>query len=214
MVVWMVVGLALCGTAAPAAMAEPIASTEQPSLGGRWKLNPLQSDDAREKVREAMAGRRGGGMGPRGGGMGGRGGGMGGGGGMGRGGGMGGRGRPDGGGPDGEPQQGLRGLMKAPEELTITLGEQEIAILEDDGRLRALHPDGKKYQAEDGGLEVKTRWDKDRLVVETARKPGPKAREVFATGKDGRQLVVTLRLEGGRLPPVTIRRVYDPVAGE
>jgi hypothetical protein len=44
------------------------ASGEHTSLSGRWRLNPEQSEDARQKVNEAMAGRQPGASGPGGGG--------------------------------------------------------------------------------------------------------------------------------------------------
>jgi hypothetical protein len=186
-------------------------AAERPSLSGRWQLNAKESDDAREKMRERGGGRRG----PGGGGMprgpgGGRPGGAGGGG---RGG-FGGRGGGPGGGPGGgDPRESLGSVLEAASEITITQTETEIAVLEKDGRLRALHPDGRGYK-DSAGAEIKTRWDGDRLVVETRRDRGPKVVETFTLGQDPRRLVLGLQLDTPSGDPVTIRRVYDPAAAE
>lgn len=185
-------------------------AAEHASLSGRWRLNPEQSEDARKKVNEAMAGRQPGGSGSAGGGSWGGhrgGGGYGGGHGGGRmGGGSGAR-------PPADSPDTLRSLLEAPAEMTITHTEAEIAVLEKDGRLRTLHPDGQKYKTDTGG-EVKTRWDNDRLIVETKRDHGPSVTETLGLSADRKQLVVTLRLEGRSSGPVTVRRVYDAAAVE
>jgi hypothetical protein len=186
------------------------ASARTPDLSGRWVFNAEQSDDAREKLRGAM-GRPGGSGGPRGGGPGG----MGGGGGMGRpGGGMGGGGgqRPprggDAAGGGDDRRAAMRAAFEAASELTITHTAREIAILEKDGRLRALHPDGEKY-ADSSGAEVKTKWEKDRLVVRTAREGRPAVTETWWMAGEPAQIVVEMRFQPPGGEGVTIKRVYD-----
>jgi hypothetical protein len=184
--------------------------TEYPgrqALVGQWRLNPDLSEDPREKMMEAMQQRRqSGGMG--------RGGGMGGGGGMGRGGGMGG-GMGRGGGTGRGGEEGRRPQMMAffsADELTITHLEPAVAIVEPDGLVRTLQPDGEKHQVEHGEGEVKTRWDGARLVVETKTERG-KMKETWSVSPGTGQLTVRLGLEpgGGRMPAVEVDRVYDPV---
>jgi hypothetical protein len=97
--------------------------------------------------------------------------------------------------------------------MTITQTETEIAILDKDGGLRTLHPDGKKYK-DDSGNDVKTQWENGHLVVETQRPQGSKFSETFDLGGAERQLVVTLSFQGQSLGPVSIRRVYDPPKAE
>jgi hypothetical protein len=97
--------------------------------------------------------------------------------------------------------------------MTITHTEAEIAVLEKDGRLRTLHPDGQKYKTDTGG-EIKTRWDNERLIVETKRDRGPSVTETLGLSADGKRLVVTLRLEARSSGPVTVRRVYDAETAE
>jgi hypothetical protein len=97
--------------------------------------------------------------------------------------------------------------------MTITQTETEIAILDKDGGLRTLHPDGKQYK-DDSGSQVKTQWLNGHLVVETQRQQGPKFTETFDVGGAAPQLVVTLSFQGQSFGPVSIRRVYDPPKAE
>ena len=185
----------------------------RPDLSGTWRLDPAQSEDAHAKMRE-LRGDRGGRPG---------GGGRSGGGGSGRpmgGGGFGGgRGGPGGGGHD-AMREALRELLEAPPALTVTQTPAEITLLEEDGRLRALHPDGRGYK-DATGREVKTRWsDAGELVAETKGERG-KIVETFAVTTGPARLSVTLLLEV-RGQPIAIRRVYvrpdaappAPAAGE
>jgi hypothetical protein len=100
-------------------------------------------------------------------------------------------------------------------ELTITHIAPAIAIVEPDGLVRTLQPDGEKYQAEHGEGEVKTRWKGDRLVVETKTERG-KMKETWSVSPETGQLTVRLALEfgGGRMPSVEVDRVYDPAETE
>jgi len=170
----------------------------RPDLSGPWRFDPAQSEDARAKMRE-LRGDRGGRPG------GGRFGGGGGGRPMGAGGFGGARGGPGGGGND-AMRESLRELLDAPPALTVTQTLTEITILEEDGRLRALHPDGRAYK-DAAGREVRTRWsDAGELVAETKGERG-KIVETFGVTNDPAQLSVTLLLEV-RGQPVAIRRVY------
>ncbi len=190
----------------------PALEAPTPRLAGRWKLNPELSEDARAKMREAReawpgdgsGGGRGGasgaGGGERGWGRGGHGGG-----GMGRG-----RGAGRSGANGGDPQVAMREVFEAPAEFTITPTASEVVILEKDGRLRALHADGKKYKAEGGTGEVETRWDGRQLVVDTKSERGAHVTETFDAAPDGSRLTVTLKVDGSRRPSVTVKRVYDP----
>ena len=197
--------------AAPQATADAAAAAV-PSLAGKWTLNKEQSEDARQKMRDAGGGgggRSGGGFGGRGGGMGGRGGFGGRGGGMGGRGGGGGYGGQGGGGDADNANRGgsMRGFFEPPDTLTITETADEIAV--DDGqRVLHLHPDGKKIKAENGGAETTTKWRGNELVVETKTERGSKIDSAYMSVPDKHQLYVTSTFEG-RSGPVTVRRVYD-----
>jgi hypothetical protein len=216
-------GLLAAGAAAqspplPSPSPQTSASADRPNLSGRWRFDADKSDDARQKMREAAGGRRpggeGGGFGGRGGGgFGGRRGGGGGGGGRGRGGdGRGGDGaRPDGGG-----EGSMRSLFEPASEISITQTETEFTVLEKDGPLRVLHADDKKYKDDATGTEVKTRWDKDRLLVETKRERGDTVHETWrlSLAEATRRLTVDYRLENPYFGTVTVRRVYGPAEAE
>jgi hypothetical protein len=173
---------------------DPSLAGAAPNFSGRFRLNAAQSEDPREKMREAMKNRR-----PEGGG-----------GGMPRGSGGGPRGGPGGPRPDGEG--GQWSSLEAAKAMTVTHTAFEIAVVEDDGRLRTLHPDGRAYKAENGALDVKTRWDAGRLVVETKSERGPKAIETWSLDAQGR-LVIQTNLEGPH-GSVQWKRVYDRDASE
>jgi hypothetical protein len=175
---------------------------------GRWKLNQDLSEDPREKMREAMRGRWGGGGGY------GRGGGMG--GGMGRGGwghhgggawGGGGRGEGGGGyqGEGGRPP--MMALLDA-SEITVTNVEPEVGLVEPDGVVETLYPDGKKHKNNDSGVETQTSWKDDTLKVERKTDRG-KLGETWSLSPDGKQLTLLLEIQRGSMPSVSVRRVYD-----
>jgi hypothetical protein len=98
-------------------------------------------------------------------------------------------------------------------ELTITHLEPAVAIVEPDGLVRTLQPDGEKYQAEHGEGEVETRWKGDSLFVETKTERG-KVKETWSVSPQTGQLTVRLELGGGRMPAVEVNRVYDRVPVE
>lgn len=180
-----------------------------PNISGRWRLNKSQSDDPREKMRQAMS--RGdfpGGPG---------------------GGGPGGRPHSDGfpGGPPpgaegggfpGGPPPGGRppGGMAAAEALEIVQGDGELTINETGSsevvRTRTINTDGRKSeQSTPGGrAEVKGKWKGTKLVVEIKPERGGKLTETYELAPSGGQLYVTTKIENERLPQaVSIRRVYD-----
>ncbi|MET0554281.1 MAG: hypothetical protein ABW221_14660 [Vicinamibacteria bacterium] len=184
------VAIVLTGWLAPSMRAEAPA---RPDLSGTWRFDPTQSEDARAKLRE-MRGDRG--ERPRGGRFGGGGGGrpMGGGPGGGR------------GGPGAAAGDNLREQLDAPPALTVTQTPTEITLLEEDGRLRVLHPDGRAYKNSEG-REVKTRWSEaGELVSETKGERG-RIVETFSAAKDPARLLVTLLLEV-RGQALAVRRVY------
>lgn len=187
-----------------AAMPGRAADAPRPDLSGAWRLDPAQSEDGRAKLRE-LRGDRGDRPGGR---FGGGGGGRPGGGGFGggRGGGRGGPGGPGAGGRGDAMRDSLREALDAPPSLTVTQTATEIAIVEEDGRLRALHPDGRAYK-DSAGREVKARWSETGELVAETKGERAKIVETFAVAKDPARLLVTLLLEL-RGQPLAIRRVY------
>jgi len=170
------------------------------TLSGRYRIVEAESENGREKLRKAMEGRRPGGPTPRerpaGGGR---------------------RGAPDGaGGPGGPGARGhgpasesLGALVEAPRAMTVTHTPTEIAVLEQDGRLRTLHPDGKPYKAEGGAVEVKTRWEGSRLRVESKGGRGAAVVEAWSLEPASGKLTIETTLEWPGGSPVTFRSVYE-----
>jgi hypothetical protein len=176
-------------------------------LSGQWTFNHDLSDNPRDKMREADQGRRGPGgrppMGPGGGG-GGMGGPSGGGGGR--------MGPPPGGmGDDDDARESMRAIFEPAEELVIAQTGSEVAIDERFGRMRRLHPDGKKYKTDNGASELKTSWKEGKLLVETRRTRGGRVIETWELVPDGSRLIVNIRIEGGFGPSVPLKRIYDRV---
>jgi hypothetical protein len=91
----------------------------------------------------------------------------------------------------------------------VTETPTEIAILDQDGLLRALHPDGKSYKADAGQEEVNARWEADHLVVETKSASGMKVTETYGLDPAKRRLTLVVAVEGGNRPALSVRRVYD-----
>jgi hypothetical protein len=169
--------LATAVTAAVTAGAEgtpALGASERPNFSGRWRFNEAKSEDAEEKLREAIESLRSGG------------------------------GKTSADRPSAMRQK-MRPLFDVPEEMTITHTEAEIVMLDNDGLLRALRPDGRQRGTDSG--EVKTHWDRQALVVETDPADGPRVTETFSMAVEGRELNVDVRVHG-RLS-VTVRRVYE-----
>ncbi|MFZ0979891.1 MAG: hypothetical protein WAN23_10865 [Candidatus Acidiferrales bacterium] len=192
-----------------------------PSLAGNWTLNKDQSDDPREKMREAM-GSSGNGAG---GGRGGYGGGGGGGGGMG-GGGYGGGGRRGGGG------QGQGNMLADFSQLTIVQTPTSAKVTGSSGGLLAVWDSSKSSaspnssssgnsndsSSDSGGSERGGRqmepaiaiWQGNQLVAVTQGRRGGSTTRTYELSPDGKQLYVTTKMENPRLQqPVTYRLVYD-----
>ncbi len=210
--------LALVSSSAPLARAALLGEAQpaRVDLSGRWAYNAASSDDARAKLREGMEKRGPGGgrgMGGPGGGSGGPGGGMGGPGGGG--GGRGAMGGPPGAGAADDQREAMRAILEPAEELLIAQTEGEIAVDEKFGRMRRLHPDGRKYKTDNGAAEIKSYWKEGRLVVETKGSRGSVV-ETWERVPDGSRLIVNVRLEGGPGGKLELKRIYElaPAAAE
>ena len=140
---------------------------------------------------------------------------------MGPGGGGGGMGGPSGGGggrmgpppggmgDDDDARESMRAIFEPAEELVIAQTGSEVAIDERFGRMRRLHPDGKKYKTDNGASELKTSWKEGKLLVETRRTRGGRVIETWELVPDGSRLIVNIRIEGGFGPSVPLKRIYD-----
>jgi hypothetical protein len=199
--------LASCGTAAllsPAGWAaaqtfnawQPVMqasaqASAKPNLAGTWKLNKDQSDDPREKMRQAMGGS----------------------GGPGGGSGMGGGARPGGGGR--ERGQG-GGMMDEFSQLTIDETDASTKVMGASGRVLALSAEsdqgGAKESSAQGDADTPPagKWQGSQFVVVTQRMGRGTTTRTYELSPDGKQLFMTTKMESERFSqPVTYRLVYD-----
>ncbi len=176
---------------------KPKAAEERPKaavadLSGRWAYNTDLSDDAQEKMREAMD-RRGFGGGRMGGGI--RGPMMG-----------GGMGSPPDAGDD--PREAMQPIFEPAEEMTISQAPSEIVMDELYGSRRTLHPNGKKLKTDNGRAEIKSEWKDGKLQVETRSGWGRKIAETWELSATGSRLTAVYKIDGP-MGPLTLKRVYD-----
>lgn len=184
------------GPIAPGAAADQTSATQtetprassdaHPNLAGKWQLNTKQSDDPREKMREARneQGNEGGG-----------------------GGGWGGR-RMGG----GRQRQGQGGdMMKDFSQLTITQTASMAKVTGESGRLLALYSSDDSDKSGTQEDPAAAQWQENQLVVTTQTRRGSTTRS-YELSLDGKQLYVTTRIENQRLSqPVVFRFVYDSI---
>ncbi len=102
-------------------------------------------------------------------------------------------------------------VLDLPETLTIAQRPSLILIQEndDEGRTRALRPDGVRHQSTDGQSANRTRWEKGLLRVETWHDDGVQVEEIFEPAPDGRLLTVTVRVDDGG-SVISLERVFRP----
>jgi hypothetical protein len=154
-----------------------------PNLSGRWDLNRDLSENGETKLAR-MQSSQGGGHGPgrHGGGTGGSGGGL------------------------NTQMEEARGLfLNAPPWFVLTQDGERIVLTDSDGRVRTLTANGQKVRA--GARDVRTKWDKHRLVSEISLSDG-KLTETYERSSTAAQLIVTTKLDI-RGHDVSVRRVYD-----
>ena len=195
------------------------AQDETPNLTGNWILNPKQSDDIGDVMREAMGGSQGsGGGGMRGGGKGGgMGGGRGGGGGQGGGGGRGGGMNGSGGGQDQDravkAQQKMARAKEEYSRLEIFHDGIELNVTNGLDISRLLFTDGRQMNiwTQNGEARATANWEGRTLIVAWKTRQDTMSRiRYYTLSEGGMQLTMT---ESRRLPgqdkTVKITMVYD-----
>lgn len=117
-------------------------------------------------------------------------------------------------------QQARRLLDDAPESMVVVYSDPKLSMASPDGRARTLYTDKRKQKINNGNAEVRARWDDGRIVAET-KFGSIKVVETFALATEGRQLVVTVRMDGGGggrgggrggAGEFQVRHVYDRVS--
>jgi hypothetical protein len=178
------------------------------NLAGTWKLNVEESDDPRERLRQASTSSSGQGGGRPPGGMGGGWPGMGGHGGYGGNGG----GRRAGGGESDEEHQKMQLFAAPAQQMTIVQKEPEIDINDDSDRKLAAFTDGRKIEKskDSNNQQFDAKWDEYRLVMEGKDPRGNKYERSYEVLEGNQQLRETLYLKVGRSnTEVSIRYIYD-----
>jgi hypothetical protein len=197
--------IGLCAASPARLCADDQKAGPEVDLSGRFALNKQLSDDARQKMREAME--NGGGPGSGRFGAGGPGG-QGGQGGPGGRGGSGGSGGPPGMAEDSSGPEAMRSLLEPAEEIVVSQSPSELTIEEVFGRLRRLHPDGKKYKTDNGNGDIRSYWKDGKLRVETRGARGASVTETWERVPDGSRLILMVRIEGGP-GKLELKRIYD-----
>ncbi len=113
-------------------------------------------------------------------------------------------------------QSAIEDLMTAARRMTVVEGEREVILTYADGRVIRLIPDDKEHAGIAGeSMQVsrRTKWDGEKLVtqIELQGRMSLEIEQTYEVLRDGRQLVVTSKVEGGRGSdePRVLRRVYD-----
>ncbi len=203
---------------ATSASAPPPAAPKKPEVQprknilGAWSFNKDQSDDGREKLRQARQadntnrGNGGYGGGPR------MGGGW-------PGGPMGGGwpGGPRGGSPQGggDLSDTMGDIVNPPHEIKLSQNfdkDPEVLLSDDHEHRTAFFTDGRKLQKEKDASyqEVAAHWDNNNLVTDEKGSHGGKLSRTYELSSDGKQLIETVHLsDKNGNHPVTVRYVYD-----
>ena len=112
-----------------------------------------------------------------------------------------------------EQMRAMHDMLEAPAKLTVVQGDGSVTLTDNQGRSRRLTVNNKreKRPMDNRMVDVRTKWDDGRLVTETWLDDRMKVTETYSLAPGGRQLLVSLKLEGSHLPrAMNFRRVYDP----
>lgn len=181
------------------------------NIVGAWKFNKDESDDPRDKMRQASSstggnsGGSGGYGGPR---IGFPGGPLG-----GPGGGYGGRRSNS---QDDESSR-LGDLINPARELQVIRhgdSDPQVEMIDDHERRHIFYTDGRKIEKQkDPGLEeVSARWDDNKLVTDEKGPHNGKVSRTFELSSDGKQLLETIHVTDSKgNHPMTVNYVYDAV---
>lgn len=110
-------------------------------------------------------------------------------------------------------QEELRGILEAPQRLTIVDTGSMLIVTTGDGRTIRLSPDGTKIRDESTGVERKTAWQSGKLVSEISGNK-PNMKEIYSVDTGHRELLVIVQVEGSdhEQPLRVFHRIYQPDA--
>ncbi len=93
--------------------------------------------------------------------------------------------------------------------------DPEIFITKDEEIIHERFTDGRKEERDAGDgatAEVKTRWKKRKIVTEIKTGRAGKIIESYELDPEKNQLILTVRIESGRMGKLKVRYVYDAVS--
>jgi hypothetical protein len=103
----------------------------------------------------------------------------------------------------------MRSLLEPAEEIVVSQSASDVTIEEVFGRLRRLHPDGKKYKTDNGNGDIRSYWKDGKLRVETRGARGASVAETWERVPDGSRLILIVRIEDGPAGKLELKRIYD-----
>jgi hypothetical protein len=108
----------------------------------------------------------------------------------------------------------MRSLLEGVKHLDITHAEPSLTMVDGEGNERQLFTDGRDNDFELAGdlWKASTKWKKEtRVVMKAKSSRGRRITETIELSEEGRQLFITVKMDGGgRMPSFEFRRVYDP----
>jgi len=180
------------------------AADDPSTLAGQWKYNSKESDNARDKMQQAMKGSGGGG------GYGGHEHGGGGWSGSGGGGGWSGHGHEG-----GDHSRGGSSMFDPPQTLTITYSTPEFKVTDDKGTTRTFYTDGRETDQDFGDgrkMTATANWQSNSLVIDSKSDSGRHSETTYFLSTDGTKLMVKMEFKPMMSDQlVTITRVYNKV---
>jgi hypothetical protein len=107
----------------------------------------------------------------------------------------------------------IEAVMRPPQRLILVKSETGLVLTDEEGVSVRIPLDGKKETGALNGVPFETtaKWDEGRLRLERKFKGGLKLVEQYSLPADSRQMTVTSKVEGGRMPEGAraIKRTYD-----
>jgi len=170
------------------------AADDPSTLAGQWKYNSKESDNARDKMQQAMKGSSGGGA-------------------------YGGH-EHGGGGWSGHGHEGgdhSRGgsMFDPPQTLTIAYSAPEFKVTDDKGATRTFYTDGRETDQDFGDgrkMTATANWQSNSLVIDSKSDSGRHSETTYFLSADGTKLMVKMEFKPMMSDQlITITRVYNKV---
>ena len=176
-------------------------AADDPSvLAGQWKYNSKESDNARDKMQQAMKGSGGGGNW---------------GGGhehSGSGSGWGGHGHEG-----GDHSRG-GSMFDPPNTLTITYNAPEFKVTDDKGTTRTYYTDGRETDQDFGDgrkMTATANWQQNSLVIDSKSDSGRHSEQTYFLSTDGTKLLIKMEFKPMMSDQlITITRVYNKATAD